>query len=233
MNVLFFCQDDSKVEPLALALRIRWPDLRTLIVSQGKVGLQMIEELEPDLVMLCGDLSDLGIWSAIEEIRGLSDVPLIVAVEAHGEMEVVKALELGADEHIRMPCNLMEVTARVVALMRRISRSGQRSDGSPLQCGELLINPDTREVFLGADRIQLTPTEFKLLFLLAKNRHVTLPQGFIQRVIWSDDVEAGQAPKKYIQRLRRKLGDDARDPVWIKTVHGVGYRLSTPISNAA
>ena len=144
MNVLFFCQDDTKVESLALALRIRWPDLRTLIVSQGKVGLQMIEELEPDLVILCGDLSDLGIWSAIEEIRQLSDVPLIVAVEAHGEMEVVKALELGADEHIRMPCNLMEVTARVVALMRRISRSGQRSDGSPLQCGELLIKPDTR-----------------------------------------------------------------------------------------
>ena len=141
MNVLFFCQDDTKVEPLALALRIRWPDLRTLIVSQGKVGLRMIEELEPDLVMLCGDLSDLGIWSAIEEIRELSDVPIIVAVEAHGEMEVVKALELGADEHIRLPCNLMEVMARVVALMRRISRSGQRGDGGPIQVRRVADQP--------------------------------------------------------------------------------------------
>ena len=64
--------------------------------------------------------------------------------------------------------------------------------------------------------------------LLAKNRNMTLSQGFIQRVIWSDDVEAGDTLKKYIQRLRRKLGDDARNPIWIKTVHGVGYRFNSP-----
>ncbi|MDA0771118.1 MAG: helix-turn-helix domain-containing protein [Chloroflexi bacterium] len=74
----------------------------------------------------------------------------------------------------------------------------------------------------------LTPTEFKLLYLLAKNRHMTLSQEFIQRVIWADDIEAGDTLKKYVQRLRRKLGDDARNPIWIKTVHGVGYRFSSP-----
>ncbi len=79
----------------------------------------------------------------------------------------------------------------------------------------------------------LTPTEFKLLHLLARNRHMTLSQPFIHRVIWGDDVQVGETLKKYIQRLRRKLGDDARNPTWIKTVHGFGYRFSAPAAPPA
>lgn len=233
MKVLFFSQDSAKVEQLVLALRLRWPDLRPLIASSGDVGLQVIEQEEPELVLLCEDLPDLGLWSSIKEIRRFSDIPIIVAIESEDEMEVVKALELGADDFIRMPCNLMEVMARVVALVRRVGLTKQRSDETPIRCGDLLINPATYEVYLGSSRLMLTPTEFRLLHLLAKNRHVTLSQDFIQRIIWSDDVQAGETLKKYIQRLRRKLGDDARNPTWIKTVHGVGYRFSSPTTTAA
>ncbi len=235
MKVLFFCLEGSKVEQMTLALRLRWPDLRPLVASQGKVGLEVLEEEEPDLVMLCQDLDDMGIGAAIKEIRRFSDVPIVVAVESieHSEIEIVKALEAGADDYIRLPCNLMEVMARVVALMRRVGAAKQRSDETPIRCGDLLINPATYEVFLGSTRLVLTPTEFKLLYLLAKNRHMTLSQEFIQRVIWADDIEAADALKKYIQRLRRKLGDDARNPTWIKTVHGVGYRFSSPDSSVA
>jgi len=233
MKVLFFSQDSAKVEQLVLALRLRWPDLNPLIASNGDVGLKVIEQEEPELVMLCDDLPDLGLWASIKEIRRFSDIPIIVAIESENEMEVVKALELGADDFIRLPCNLMEVMARVVALVRRVGLTKQRSDETPIRCGELLINPATYEVYLGSDRLVLTPTEFRLLHLLAKNRHVTLTQNFIQRMIWSDDVQAGETLKKYIQRLRRKLGDDARNPTWIKTVHGVGYRFSSPTTTAA
>ena len=233
MKVLFFSQDSAKVEQLVLALRLRWPDLRPLIASSGDVGLQVIEQEEPELVLLCDDLPDLGLWASIKEIRRFSDIPIIVAIESENEMEVVKALELGADDFIRMPCNLMEVMARVVALVRRVGLTKQRSDETPIRCGELLINPATYEVYLGSSRLMLTPTEFRLLHLLAKNRHVTLTQDFIQRIIWSDDVQAGETLKKYIQRLRRKLGDDARNPTWIKTVHGVGYRFSSPTTTTA
>ncbi len=234
MKVLFFCQDGDIVEQLVLALRLRWPDLKPLIATQGSVGLEVIEKEEPEIVLLCEDLPDMSLWSAIKEIRRFSDIPIIVAKESSdNEMEVVKALEAGADDYIRMPCNLMEVMARVAALVRRVGLTKQRSDESPIRCGELLINPATYEVYLGPERLVLTPTEFRLLYLLAKNRHVTLSQTFIQRVIWADDIEAGEALKKYVQRLRRKLGDDARNPIWIKTVHGVGYRFSAPNTTAA
>lgn len=216
-----------------LALRLRWPDLRPLIASQGHIGLEVIEREEPELAIICENLQDMGVWTIIKETRRFSDLPIMVAIEGESELEVVKALELGADDFIRLPCNLMEVMARAVALIRRVGLTKQRSDESPIRCGELLINPGTYEVFLGDSRLVLTPTEFKLLYLLAKNRHVTLTQEFIQRIIWADDIEAGEALKKYVQRLRKKLGDDARNPIWIKTVHGVGYRFSASTATAA
>jgi DNA-binding response OmpR family regulator len=233
VKVLFFSQDTNKVEQLVLALRLRWPDLRPLVASNGKTALDVIENESPELAVLCEDLPDMSIAAAIKEIRRFSDIPLMVATEGDDEMAVVRALELGSDDYIRLPCDLMEVMARVVALMRRVGLTKQRSDEVPIRCGELLINPATYEVFLNATRLMLTPTEFKLLYLLAKNRHMTLSQEFIQRVIWADDIEAGEALKKYIQRLRRKLGDDARNPTWIKTVHGIGYRFSSPTPSAA
>ena len=230
MKVLFFSQDSARVEQLVLALRLRWPNLKPLVATKGDVGLQVIEQDEPDLVLLCDDMVDMDIWQAIREIRRFSDIPVIVASESEEEMEVVKAFELGADEFIKMPCNLMILVARIVALVRRVGLSKQKSDEGPIFCGDLIIDPATYEVFLGEDRLMLTPTEFKLLHLLAKNRHMTLSQEFIQRIIWAEDVEAGDTLKKYIQRLRRKLGDNARDPIWIKTVHGIGYRFSSPSS---
>jgi DNA-binding response OmpR family regulator len=233
VKVLFFSQDTNKVEQLVLALRLRWPDLRPLVASDGKTALDVVENESPELAVLCEDLPDMSIAAAIKEIRRFSDIPLMVAAEGDDEMAVVRALELGSDDYIRLPCDLMEVMARVVALMRRVGLTKQRSDEVPIRCGDLLINPATYEVFLSATRLMLTPTEFKLLYLLAKNRHMTLSQEFIQRVIWADDIEAGEALKKYIQRLRRKLGDDARNPTWIKTVHGIGYRFSSPTPSAA
>ena len=233
MKVLFFGGEGPTVEQLALALRLRWPDLRPFVASEGDVGLEVIEQEEPELVFLCDDMPNMSIWEAIKEIRRFSDIPIIVATEGRDEMAVVKALESGADDFIHLPCNLMEVMARVVALVRRVGLTKQRSDETPIRCGELLINPATYEVYMSSDRLVLTPTEFRLLYLLAKNRHVTLSQDFIQRVIWTEDIEADEALKKYIQRLRRKLGDDARNPTWIKTVHGVGYRFSSPSTAAA
>jgi len=231
VKVLFFCQDGVRVDELVLALRLRWPDLKPLIVSQGGVGLEVIEQEEPEVVFLCEDLPDMGVFSAIKEIRRFSDVPIVVVAEVFSDVDLVKAIDLGADDYIRQPCNLMEVMARVVALLRRVGLSGQHVDQEPIRCGDLLINPATYEVFLGSTPISLTFKEFRLLHLLAKNRHMTLSQDFIHRVVW-DEVEVGGTLKKYIQSLRRKLGDDAQNPEWIKTVRGVGYRFSSPVSTS-
>ena len=234
MKVLFFSQDGTGVEQLALALRLRWPDLTSLVASHGELALLAVEKEEPDFVILCDDLPNLGICSAIREIRRFSDTPIIVATEEEDDsaMQVVKALECGADDYIRMPCNLMVVIARVVALLRRMDLTKQTSEDSTIYCGDLVIDPANYEVFLRSDRLALTPTEFRLLCLMANNRHVVISRDFIQRVIWGADIPTGDTLKKYVQRLRAKLGDDARNPRWIKTVHGVGYRFNVPAAES-
>ncbi len=145
-------------------------------------------------------------------------------------MDIVKSLEAGADDYIAMPCSMMVLMARAVALLRRVGLTKREDTAAPIRFGELMIDPANYEVYIGDSRIVLTPTEFKLLYLLGKNRHMTLSQDFIRHGIWADDVQATDTLKKYVQRLRRKLGDDARDPKWIKTVHGLGYRLTSPVS---
>ncbi len=225
VNVVIFGHNAARVEHLILALRLRWPDLKPQTISQGRAGLQVIEQDEPALVVLCDDLPDLTISAAIEEVRRFSSIPIMVVSEKTSETDLVKALELGADDFIRLPCSLMEVMVRAMAVLRRAGLSNQTPGEGPISCGDLVVDPSAHEVFLANRRIALTPTEFKLLYLLIKNRHMTLSQDFIQRTIWAHDIEAGDALKKYIQRLRRKLGDDAREPMRIKNIRGVGYRL--------
>ena len=146
MKVLFFCQDSSAVEQFLLGLMLRWQDLTPLFASYGGVGLRMIEQEEPDLVIVCGDLPDLSVWTTIGRIRLSSDVPIIVAVEGHGEMEAVMALQLGADDHISMPCDPMIVTARVVALLRRVGRTRPGIEDGVLHYGDLVMNPTNHGV---------------------------------------------------------------------------------------
>ena len=228
VKVLFFSRDEATVEEMVLALRLRWPDLQSMAVDKADNGLHFIEQQEPELVIVCDHLADMAIWEIIKEIRRFADTPILVAARGDGEMDIVKALEAGADDYITMPSNLMVLMARSVALLRRVGLDKRGNVDTPIRIGELMIDPANYEVFVGERRIILTPTEFKLLYLLGKNRHMTLSQDFIRRGIWADDVQATATLKKCIQRLRRKLGDDAKDPKWIKTIHGLGYRLTSP-----
>ena len=228
MKVLLRCEEDVAAERLVLALRMRWPDLEAVSLGPSNLRPESVERIEPDLIVLCrGDDADQA-WDAISQVRRRSDAPIMVTDERGGETDVVKALNAGADDYIRLPSTTIEIVARAMALIRRAGIAKQVDNGKPITCGALTIDPSTHEVYLESGRLDFTPTEFKLLHLLVRNRHVTLSQRFIQRVIWSGDGDAAAALKKYVQRLRRKLGDDAKDPHWIKTVHGVGYRFSAP-----
>ena len=233
MKTLFLSQNDDKVEQMALALKIRWPDLNPLVAFKGIIGLDILKHEEPDVAILCEDLVDMDMFSLIKEIRRFSDIPIVVISDADDEMAGIKALDFGADDFISSNASLMVMMVKVVALMRRVNMAHREVNEEPIHCGELLINPATFEVYLGSKPLRLTPTEFRMLHLLAKNRHITLSQDYIISSIWADDYEGGNKVKKYIQRLRRKLSDDARCPRWIKTVHGMGYRLSPPMDEPA
>ena len=227
MNVLFMCENPSDVEPFAIGLRLRWQEMTSSLATDSESLSQLADRRNADLVIIYGDLPGLSIDTAIRSVRRLSEVPIIVMMERDSEMAIISAIEMGADDVIGLPCSPMILMARAVALLRRVGGATREEPSSPLRRGALVIDPVTYEAHLHGRPLGLTPTEFRLLHLFAQNEQLTLSQGVIQRELWSGRASAGATLKKYVQRLRRKLGDDAKDPEWIATVHGVGYRFNS------
>ena len=127
MKVVFIGVDPQTAEMALLSLRLRWPDATPLVATTAAAGLELVEQVLPDVVLLHPSFSDLSLSKAIKELRGFSDVPLLVLGHQGGEMEVFTALELGADDYVRLPCELTEMMARVW-----------------LSCGVLRSKPITR-----------------------------------------------------------------------------------------
>ncbi len=231
MKAVYIGVDVRTSEIATLAVHLRWPDVTLEIATSAGEGMELIERELPDVVLLHPDFSDLTLGKAIQEIRRFSNVPMLVLGREGDEMEVVTSLELGADDYVRLPCDLTEIMVRIWALLRRMGiRPSNESEG-PISSGRLFINPATYEVFLEEQRITLTSTEFRLLHLLVKNRGAVVAHQKLERALWGEDVDSSRLAKKYVQRLRRKLDDDAREPSWIASVHGVGYRFIGPPPN--
>lgn len=228
MKAVFIGIDTKVIEVASISVRLRWPDAQVTVATTGASGLESVERASPEVVLLHPDFSDMSLAKTIRELRGFSAVPLIVLGHTGDEMEAVTALETGADDYIRLPCDLTEIMARVWALLRRVSPGSSKNNERPLHSGRLLINPAAYEVFLGEKRVTVTSTEFRLLYLLVANRGMVVSHQTLEWTIWGDQANTSGLAKKYIQRLRLKLGDDAREPRWIASVHGVGYRFIGP-----
>jgi DNA-binding response OmpR family regulator len=216
----------------ALGVRLRWPDVALEVATTATHGLELVQQAPPDVVLLHPDFSDQSIPSTIQQIRHVTNVPLMVIGHLGDSMEAVTSLESGADDYVRLPCDLTEFTARIWALLRRAGIAVTYDGSSPMRCGHLYLNPATYEAFLGSRRVILTSTEFRLLCLLVKNWGIVVSHQSLERALWGDQPEFTGLVKKYVQRLRRKLQDDAREPYWIANVHGIGYRFIGPAPEA-
>lgn len=226
MKALMIGLEPSIVEAATLSMRLRWPDIQPMVVQEPQKALDLVRDGEFDVVLLSLDLPGGAAFPFMRQLRATSDVPMVVVTSSNDEMERVKALELGSDDVISSRCGLMELLARIAAVIRRSQMRGPEADRASLRVGDLLIHPASYEVYLEDRPLHLSPTEFRLLHTFMRHRGVVLTHGVLQQTIWGDGV--GGTPevvKKYVQRLRRKLGDDPAKPHWIITVPGVGYRF--------
>jgi two-component system, OmpR family, alkaline phosphatase synthesis response regulator PhoP len=228
MKAVFIGASSRTAEIASLSIRLRWPDAAFLVATTATQGLELVEQEWPNLLLLQPDFSDLPHARAIQDLRGFSNVPLLVLAHQGDEMEAISSLELGADDYVRLPCDLTELTARIWALLRRSGAVVSRERESPLLSGRLLVNPATYEAYLGRERLSLTTTEFRLLHLLVKNWGMVVARQTLERTLWGEEADSYGLVKRYIQRLRHKLGDDAHEPYWISSIHGVGYRFIGP-----
>ncbi|NMB16315.1 MAG: response regulator transcription factor [Firmicutes bacterium] len=191
--------------------------------ATGEEALKLMPKVAPDVVVLDWMLPGMSGLDVCRRIRAESQVPLIMLTAKADEVDKLLGLELGADDYITKPFSLRELLARIRAVLRRSSAAWREER---LGIGDLIIDLDKHEVRKAGVKVQLTPTEFKILSILASS------PGRVYSRLQLVDAVLGQAYQGYersidthISNLRKKLGDDSAQPRYIDTVYGVGYKM--------
>jgi two-component system KDP operon response regulator KdpE len=194
--------------------------------GDGESALDLVERETPDLVLLDIGLPELDGYKVLERIRLFSDVPVVMLTARDDTMDMVKGLELGADDYITKPFNHLELLARVKAVLRRLDMPAPKSRAPSFRAGDLEVDFAAQEARLNGLRLDLTPTEYKLLYHLVRNAGRVLTHGTLLAKVWGREyVDEVDYVRVYIRRLREKLGDDPERPRYIRTERGLGYRF--------
>jgi DNA-binding response OmpR family regulator len=197
------------------------------VAENGEMGLERAGEWHPSLIMLDLMLPGMDGYRVLKTLRdGGSDVPVLILTARGEEADKVLGFRLGADDYVTKPCGVLELLARVGALLRR-SRIVERSGAEGLErFGSIEINPASRTVTRGGVVVGLSPKEFDLLLALVRRRGAVASRVELLREVWGHRVEVmTRTVDIHIAELRRKLEDDPSQPRHILTVWKAGYRL--------
>jgi two-component system KDP operon response regulator KdpE len=195
-------------------------------VVQAQNGLEcipLVRSEHPDLVILDVMMPEMDGLEACQNIRGFSQVPVLMLTAKTMSEDVVTGLDKGADDYLVKPFNMDELLARIRALLRRVPVAYQ-----PLAAGGNTIHIDQqkREVTVRSEVVDLTPTEYQLLLMLAQNAGKVVEHDRLLRAVWGQDCNKdNEHLKVYIWHLRRKLEQNPQKPELLLTEWGVGYRL--------
>ncbi len=198
---------------------------KTYTASDGEEALRAFEEKGPDLIVLDLMLPRLSGIEVTKKIRATSNVPIIMLTAKASEADRVVGLELGADDYVVKPFSPRELVARVRAVLRRID--GDTGTAERIVSGGLDIDLKTREVKVNEVEIELTPTEFDLLAFLAHHPGQVFTRLQLLREVQGYTYDAfARTIDTHVKNLRRKIEEDPKEPHYLLTVHGVGYRFT-------
>jgi DNA-binding response OmpR family regulator len=213
-------------EAIAEAVRVRLASegFEVRVAGDGPDALRLAGEERPDLVVLDLMLPGMDGLEVCRELQRESWVPVLMLTARADEADKVAGLAVGADDYMTKPFSLRELTARVRAILRRMERMRQVQDGEPLERFDLLIDTARRRVTKNDEEVVLTPLEFEILATLARQPGVVMGRDDLMDSVWGyRDYAGGRVVDSHVARIRRKLGDDAAEPSYIRTIHGVGY----------
>lgn len=194
----------------------------------GQEALQCLSDMQIDLAILDVMMADMDGIALCMEIRKKSNIPIIMLSAKDQDMDKVIGLSAGADDYLAKPFNPVELVARVKAQLRRFNDFNERKPSSILEYMELSMNLETHRVFLNLKEVQLTPKEFAILELMWKNKGNVFSTEHIYDSLWSEEeaYDINNVVMVHIRNLRSKIEPDIKNPQYIKTVWGVGYKFS-------
>jgi two-component system KDP operon response regulator KdpE len=193
----------------------------------GESGLEQLRKSQPDLVILDVLTPQMDGWGICRRIRSISTVPIIIVTALGAEEDIVKGLNMGADDYLVKPFDLKELQTRVGAILGRVDMPPP-ADERLLRFGDddLIIDLNNKQVMVHGQAVHLTPTEYELFVFMAERAGRILFSTTILSEVWADDPEISpDILKQHIHSLRNKIEDDPHQPRYILTEYGIGYRF--------
>ena len=229
MKVVVIDDSPEIIEVVSLCFQLRWSGANVVSAATGAKGLELIEAESPNVVILDVGLPDTDGFQVLRELRRFSQVPVIMLTVRGEDTDVVKGLELGADDYITKPFSHIELIARVQAVLRRAQGLPVASEERPFVSGKLSVDFASNEVKVDKKPVKLTSTESRLLYLLIRNEGRLVSHENLLSKVWGEAyTDARDLLRVHIQHLRQKLGDSVESPTIIVTEHGMGYKFVRP-----
>lgn len=220
-------EDDNAVAKL-MAATMESQDYQYRIAATGASAIMEALSYNPEVMILDLGLPDTDGIEVIKKIRAWSNMPIIVVSARSEDADKVSALDAGADDYLTKPFSVDELLARLRVALRRVRYDRQRlsEESSVYENGGLRIDYAAGCVYLDGSEIHLTPIEYKLLVLLAKNTGKVLTHNYILREVWGNPTASDmQSLRVYMATLRKKLEKNTSEPKYIQTHIGIGYRM--------
>jgi two-component system, OmpR family, response regulator RegX3 len=217
--------DERKIRDLVRSY-LEHAGYSVLVAESGERALDAVERAHPDMLVLDLMLPDLSGEEVARTLRTRSDIPIIMLTAKVGEEDRVNGFQLGADDYLIKPFSPRELVARVDAVLRRSGTASPGTDTTSFDDGRLLIDRNTRSVVLDGAAVELTRSEFDLLFALSSHPgRVFSRYELVSKVQGYDFDGYERTIDAHVKNLRRKLGDDPKHPRFLLTVIGVGYKF--------
>ena len=221
--------DDEREIREAIRIYLRGEDIETVMASNGQEAIDLVKQEEIHLVLMDVMMPGIDGIVATSLIREFSNVPIIMLTAKSEDTDKIMGLSIGADDYITKPFNPMELVARVKSQLRRYLQfnSPQSTPNKDLlEVGGLSMNIVTKQVNVDGKEVRLTPTEFKILALLLKNKGRVFSINDIYENVWDEPgYNAENTVAVHIRKIREKIEINPRDPRYLKVVWGVGYKI--------
>lgn len=217
--------DDEKLIVKGIRFSLLQDGMDVDCAYDGEEAFNMAKANSYDMILLDVMLPKMDGFEVCQAIREFSDVPIVMLTAKGDDMDKILGLEYGADDYITKPFNILEVKARIKAIMRRTSpERAPQVQSSVIEKGDIKLDCDSRRLFINDNEINLTAREFELLEILIKNENKVYSRESLLKIVWGEDYPGDvRTVDVHVRRLREKIEANPSEPKYVHTKWGVGY----------